>query len=169
MADRLCAPGLSKGRRGLLAAVPPAAAFAPFAAWFLFLAGPGLLTAGAQDQPNRPLWTEAWLEELPPVFQPFTDLAAVQKQAEEAPAILWFAAEWCGLCRAAKAEFRARAPELPRDLRVYLVDFDRASELRARYRIPLQDVFVQIGPEGERRALWVGGAVRSLKERPLRP
>lgn len=105
------------------------------------------------------------IEDLAPQVTPFENEEAALKLARDYRVVYFFGASWCDLCRKSLKSFRDRKAEIPPDVRIILVDFDNADDLRIKYAIPLQDVFVQIDARGNRQALWVGGGLDKLKRK----
>lgn len=101
---------------------------------------------------------------LAPALVNFSTEAEAQKLAQTRKVIYFFAAEWCELCRADLHQLKTRTKEIPPDTTIVLVDFDNADELRIKYGIPLQDVFLRIDAQGKKVKLWVGGGLAALKK-----
>jgi len=100
---------------------------------------------------------------LAPALVNFTSEKDAQELAKTRRVVYFFAADWCELCQGDLHLFRTRTGEIPADVTLVLVDFDNADELRLKYGIPLQDVFLQIDAEGRKKTLWVGGGLKSLQ------
>lgn len=95
----------------------------------------------------------------------FESLEQVETIASQGPAVLYFHADWCPVCRSTMTTFRARWPEVRPDITVILVDYDVETGLKQKYGVSYQNTFVQIGPRGERIGLWNGGGIEQLNER----
>ena len=76
--------------------------------------------------------------------------------------ILYFHADWCPTCRAADADFEANRAQLPADLTVLVVDYDRETALKGQHKIAYQHTFVQIDGSGQEITRWSGGGTRDL-------
>lgn len=101
---------------------------------------------------------------LAPAIISFSTESVAQELAQTRKVVYFFAAEWCELCRADLDQLKAQTKDFPPDTTVILVDFDNADELRMKYAIPLQDVFLQIDARGKKLKLWVGGGLNALKK-----
>ncbi len=95
----------------------------------------------------------------------FESLNQVEAVAAKGPAVLYFHADWCPICKSTITAFRARWPEVRPDITLILVDYDAETALRRRYGVSYQNTFVQIGPRGERIGIWNGGGIEQLNER----
>jgi hypothetical protein len=40
-----------------------------------------------------------------------------------------------------------------------VADYDKAAELKAKYRVTVQNTYVQIDTNGKQKAIWMGGGV----------
>jgi len=99
---------------------------------------------------------------LAPHVVNFTTEKAAQDLAQTRRVVYFFAADWCELCAADLEQLRHRTAELPADVTIVLVDFEDSDDLRLKYGIPLQDVFLQIDATGKKKTLWVGGGIPAL-------
>ena len=99
---------------------------------------------------------------LAPKLVPFTDEPTARELARRGPVVYFFAASWCPDCHESFEDLKANLYRLPASITVILVDYDRSSELKRKYGVPIQNVFVQIDERGEGLARWVGGGARGL-------
>ncbi len=91
----------------------------------------------------------------------FTSLPDAQALAEQGPAVLFFAADWCPTCMAALRDINANGAKLG-GIAVIVVDYDTAGDLKGRYGVSSQHTFVQIDARGERLTAWNGGGVDAI-------
>jgi thiol-disulfide isomerase/thioredoxin len=99
----------------------------------------------------------------------FSDEKAARDLAVKGPVVYYFAASWCPDCREDYEDLKANLYRLPANLTVVFVDFDNAADLKRRYGVPIQDVFVQINAKGDKLKLWVGGGSASLTRNLVHP
>lgn len=121
-----------------------------------------ILIAAAAAAEDNPFFD---VKGLAPTVVNFTTEQAALGLAKTRRVVYFFAADWCELCAADLAELRTKTAEVPADVTLVLVDFDNADDLRVKYGIPLQDVFLQIDSLGKKKTLWVGGGVAALKKK----
>lgn len=101
---------------------------------------------------------------LSPALVNFTGEDDALALAQTRRVVYFFAADWCELCEADLSQLKARVSEIPSDVTIVLVDYENSYDLKKKYGIPLQDVFVQIDKAGARRIVWVGGGLAALKK-----
>ena len=97
----------------------------------------------------------------------FSDLEAAQMLAARGPTVLFFAADWCPTCRAARKELDAEAARLG-EVTVVVVDYDRSASLKRRYGVSYQHTYVQIDADGDKLALWSGGGIDGVLRNVVR-
>lgn len=76
--------------------------------------------------------------------------------------VLFFRASWCSTCAEADKELSAQSAEIPSNITVFEVDYDREKELKQKYAVVNQHTFVQVDNNGELVALWNGGGLEEL-------
>lgn len=101
---------------------------------------------------------------LAPTLVNYTGEVDALALAQTRRVVYFFAADWCELCAADLHQLKTRPAELPADVTVVLVDYENSYDLKKKYGVPLQDVFVQIDKTGKRLIMWVGGGLASLKK-----
>ncbi len=94
----------------------------------------------------------------------YKDLMSTQKLAAKNPTVLFFAADWCPNCQADLKDINANGSRLG-SINVVVVDYDKNVDLRKKYGVTAQDTFVQIGPMGEKLAIWNGGGVQGIVDK----
>lgn len=77
-------------------------------------------------------------------------------RAEEGDVVLFFRAGWCPTCRAADADIRAHASDIPAGLTILDVNYDTATALKQKYGVTYQHTFVQVDSAGNQIAKWSG-------------
>ena len=97
----------------------------------------------------------------------FTTLEKAEAYAENAPAVLFFYADWCPTCKAAIKEFRSMAGDFG-DIALYVVNYDTSAALKKRYGVTYQHTFVQVDTHGDSIAMWNGGGMAELKANIVR-
>jgi thioredoxin 1 len=97
----------------------------------------------------------------------FTNLDDARALAAAGPAVLFFSADWCPLCRADMRQIDSRLSELG-NITVVVVDYDSNKKLRKQYGVTYQHTYVQINTAGEKVALWNGGGVDGILDRVVR-
>ncbi|MCF7834286.1 MAG: thioredoxin family protein [Candidatus Pacebacteria bacterium] len=80
--------------------------------------------------------------------------------------VLFFRASWCPTCKAVDKDIRANLDEIPSDLVLLDVDYDKSSELKKKYGVTYQHTFVQVDKEGNMLKKWSGSSTLAsiLKE-----
>jgi thiol-disulfide isomerase/thioredoxin len=86
----------------------------------------------------------------------FTTLEAAEALAAKQPTVVFLAADWYPYCQADLKDINANGNQLG-DVAVVVANYDTATELKAKYRITVQDTFVQIDASGMEKAIWRGG------------
>jgi hypothetical protein len=97
----------------------------------------------------------------------FESLEQVRALAAKGPAIVWFHAEWCPVCHHTMTNFRARWHEVQPGITLVIADYDAESDLKTRYGITYQNTFLQIAADGSKLAVWNGGGIEALNEKPV--
>lgn len=94
----------------------------------------------------------------------FQSLEQVRSIAQSGPAVLYFHASWCPVCKATMVNFQARWEEVKPGITLVLVDYDKEAELKAKYGVTFQNTFVQVAPDGKKIAIWNGGGIEALNK-----
>ena len=94
----------------------------------------------------------------------FTDLKDAQMIAEEGPAVLFFFAKWCPVCRTELKNLQAEKENLG-NITIVVVDYDSSAELKKKYGVTYQHTYVQIDKSGESVMSWNGGGMEGLLSR----
>ena len=91
----------------------------------------------------------------------FATLDAAQALAAKHPTVLFFSADWCPYCQADLRDINANGDRLG-DVAIVVADYDKAAELKAKYRVTVQNTYVQIDANGKQKAIWMGGGVDGI-------
>lgn len=70
--------------------------------------------------------------------------------------VLFFKASWCPSCRALDASIKANSAQIPANVMILEVDYDRATALRQKYGVTSQHTLVQVDASGNQVAKWTG-------------
>lgn len=93
---------------------------------------------------------------LGPGIVPFSGEAAAQGLAKDRRTVYFFAASWCPTCKATYNDLKANFAQVPKDLVIVVVDYDKAAALKTRYGVTYQHTYVAIGSKGEKLKTWSG-------------
>ena len=74
-------------------------------------------------------------------------------QAKQEFVVLFFHANWCSTCKA--FETAIMWEEIPENIQIFKVDFDKNAELRKKYNVLSQTTFVLVDQDGELRKRWI--------------
>ncbi len=91
-------------------------------------------------------------------------LEALAQAQRSGKVVLYFWAPWCSTCTSLDLEIQDGKANIPEDVTVLRIDYDRAQELKRRYNVVTQHTFVQIDPEGKPLATWVGGELENFAQ-----
>lgn len=86
-------------------------------------------------------------------YQPYSELALADAGTDDR-VVLFFSAAWCSTCKVLRDDIAANQQSIPDDVRILLVDFDDATELKQKYGVVSQHTLVQVGRTGEGVARW---------------
>lgn len=78
------------------------------------------------------------------------------KKAESGNVVLFFHATWCPYCRSLESDINANLGNIPDDLTILKVDYDKETALRKKYGITTQHTLVQVDANGELITKWIG-------------
>lgn len=86
--------------------------------------------------------------------------------AKEGAVALFFRASWCPSCRALDANIKANLSQIPADVLILDVDYDKSADLKKAYGVTYQHTLVQVDENGTMIAKWSGSPELSdlLKE-----
>ncbi len=89
---------------------------------------------------------------------------ALANASENGRAVLFFKANWCSTCSALDKELINETGELPEDVTVLKLNYDKEKELKKKYKVIIQHTLVQVDENGEELKKWVGGGVETIKQ-----
>ena len=75
-------------------------------------------------------------------------------KAESGQVVLFFNAKWCPSCQAANANFQKE--QLPDNLTILSLDYDKNHDLKKKYGVTHQHTFVQVDADGNQIKKWSG-------------
>lgn len=76
----------------------------------------------------------------------------------EGKIVLDFAATWCPSCQAFKEDVQESVSDIPGDVNIVVVDYDKFTDLKKKYGVTTQHTFVQIDNNGGMIEKWIGGS-----------
>lgn len=79
-----------------------------------------------------------------------------EKVAEYGGAVLFFHASWCPTCKALDSDLSTRMGDIPGDVNILKVDYDKETELKSKYGITYQHQLVQVDAAGNMIQKWSG-------------
>lgn len=79
---------------------------------------------------------------------------AVSSASEGDKVVLFFHAPWCVTCKLLSDDIAANVDEIPEDVRILVVDFDRETALKQQYGVTQQHTLVQLTPDGDLVGKW---------------
>lgn len=81
--------------------------------------------------------------------------------ADKGNVVLFFRASWCPTCKALDADIRSHLDEIPADLTILDVDYDKHTDLKKKYGVTYQHTFVQVDSNGNVIKKWSGSPTLS--------
>lgn len=78
------------------------------------------------------------------VYEEYNETLLNQRLAEGKRVVLFFHAAWCPTCRSADKNIRSATAEIPSDIAIVKVNYDRENVLKRKYGVLYQHTFVQI-------------------------
>jgi thioredoxin 1 len=76
--------------------------------------------------------------------------------AEEKNVVLFFKASWCPTCRALDKDLKKNMDNIPEDVLILELDYDKEIELRQKYGVTVQHTLIQVNKDGEKIKKWTG-------------
>lgn len=77
---------------------------------------------------------------------------------KEGKVVLFFRASWCPTCRALDADIKANLAQIPKNVLILDVDYDKAVDLKKQYGVTYQHTLVQVDASGNMITKWSGSA-----------
>ncbi len=76
--------------------------------------------------------------------------------AESGNVVLFFHASWCPSCKSVDADIKANMKDIPDNLTILDIDYDKSSDLKKKYGVTTQHTFVQVDAKGDLIKKWLG-------------
>lgn len=76
--------------------------------------------------------------------------------------VLFFHATWCPMCKAANADITKNIAQLPKNVVIFKVDYDKETALKKKYGITMQHTFVLVDAAGKALKKWSGGGMKEI-------
>lgn len=95
-----------------------------------------------------------------PKYADYSDSAFVNSADKKR--VLFFWAPWCSTCGPADAEFQNKVGEIPDDVALFRVNYDRENALKTKYNVAYQHTFILVDNNGDAIKSWVGGGLEEL-------
>jgi thiol-disulfide isomerase/thioredoxin len=76
--------------------------------------------------------------------------------AKEGKVVLFFRASWCPTCRALDTDIKANVSQIPQNVLILDVDYDKYADLKKQYGVTYQHTLVQVDASGNMIAKWSG-------------
>ncbi len=70
--------------------------------------------------------------------------------------VLFFNASWCPTCQALNKDINQNLSQIPADVLILSVDYDKSGELKKQYGIIVQHTLVQVSNTGDEKQKWGG-------------
>lgn len=80
--------------------------------------------------------------------------AAKLAKAKEGKVVLFFRATWCPSCKALDTDIHAHLKDIPQDVTILDVDYDKYTDLKKKYGVTMQHTMVQVDAEGNQIQKW---------------
>jgi len=71
--------------------------------------------------------------------------------------VLYFYASWCPTCRTLTADIDESLADVPSDLTIVVVNYDKSTDLKKQYGVTSQHTLVQVDSTGNQITKWSGG------------
>lgn len=96
-------------------------------------------TSNNTEQANQP-------SAKPGVFTAYTQDEL--KRAENGNVVLFFNASWCPTCQSTVRDLNSKKDQIPSDLAILSLDYDKETSLRQKYGVTMQHTFVKVDKDG---------------------
>lgn len=116
----------------------------------------GFATLGAQAMDK----SAYDVKNLGPQVTAYTNMEALTKLTAMpgTTTVLYFAATWCPSCQAFYRDLQANFKNLPKDVNLVFVNYDKEMDLKKKHGVTGQHTYVQVDAQGMKKMLWVGGS-----------
>lgn len=75
-------------------------------------------------------------------------------KAKDGKVLLFFRASWCPSCKALDGDIRANLNNIPKDVTILDVDYDKYTDLKKKYGVVMQHTIVQVDEQGNQIEKW---------------
>lgn len=76
--------------------------------------------------------------------------------ASNGPVVLFFRASWCPTCRNLNKDIKSHLNDIPKNMVILDVDYDKHPDLKKKYGVTYQHTLVQVNSKGEMISKWSG-------------
>jgi len=83
--------------------------------------------------------------------------ASLLGRADDGDLVLFFHASWCPTCKALEKDVKNNLSNIPEDLTILKLNYDKESDLRKKYAVVIQHTLVQVDSNGNEITKWTGG------------
>jgi len=87
----------------------------------------------------------------------YTEYAGNLSQYEGKDIILFFKASWCPSCRVLDSNIKENLKDVPEDVVLLELDYDKETDLKKQYGVTTQHTLVYVDSEGNMIKKWSGG------------
>ncbi|MFA9288953.1 MAG: thioredoxin domain-containing protein [Weeksellaceae bacterium] len=110
---------------------------------------------------------QAQKSEYPENYIPYSDVNFLQSRSS-GRTLLYFHAPWCSTCTVLDDEIKVHGQaDLPKDLTILKVDYDRNTELKKKYQVITQHTLVLVDEDGQEVKKWIGGDLDEIHRQLL--
>jgi thiol-disulfide isomerase/thioredoxin len=83
--------------------------------------------------------------------------ASLLSRADDGDVVLFFHAGWCPTCKALERDIKNNMSDIPEDLTILKLNYDKESELKKKYAVVIQHTLIQVDSSGNEITKWTGG------------
>lgn len=100
--------------------------------------------------------TNAAAAVAPAALIDYSAAALAAAQAGTGATVLYFHADWCPTCRVLEPNIQKNLNNLPQNLTILKVNYDKETALKKQHGVTYQHTFVQVDDAGNKLKLWSG-------------
>ncbi|MEK7570254.1 MAG: thioredoxin family protein [Patescibacteria group bacterium] len=100
--------------------------------------------------------TNATAAAAPAALVDYSAAALAAAQAGTGATVLYFHADWCPTCRVLEPDIQKNLSNLPKNLTILKVNYDKETMLKKQHGVTYQHTFVQVDDSGNKLKLWSG-------------
>lgn len=75
-------------------------------------------------------------------------------KANDGKVVLFFKASWCPSCKALDKDIREHLKDIPENITILEVDYDKYTDLKKKYGVVMQHTLVQVDADGNQIEKW---------------